>query len=71
VPGRRSRRIGKGDHGTRTCSFCGCPDQHRAMVNGPGIRICEECVALSADILKADHEAAARDSLSGVGRLLG
>ena len=69
-PGRRGRRIGKGDHG-RACSFCGCTDPHRAMVTGPGIRICGECVALSADILKAGHEDAARESFSGTGRLLG
>jgi ATP-dependent Clp protease ATP-binding subunit ClpA len=55
-PGRRGRRIGKGDHGTRTCSFCGCTDPHRAMVTGPGIRICGECVALSADILKTGEQ---------------
>lgn len=66
-PGRRGRRIGKGDHGTRTCSFCGCTDPHRAMVTGPGIRICGECVTLSADILKTERDAH-RDPTPG-GRL--
>jgi ATP-dependent Clp protease ATP-binding subunit ClpA len=67
-PGRRGRRIGKGTHTTRACSFCGCTDPDRAMVNGPGIRICGECVALSADILKSERDAL-RDPRGG--RLLG
>jgi Clp amino terminal domain, pathogenicity island component/ClpX C4-type zinc finger len=71
-PGRRGRRIGKGDHGTRACSFCGCTDPHRAMVTGPGIRICGECVALSAGILRSSQQQdmAASGRRDG-GRLLG
>jgi hypothetical protein len=34
-PGRRSRRVGKGDQGIGACSFCGHTDPHRAMVTGP------------------------------------
>jgi ATP-dependent Clp protease ATP-binding subunit ClpA len=54
IPSRppRRRRLGKGRTG-RTCSFCGCTDPDRAMVAGPGVWICGECVQLSADIL--DH----------------
>jgi hypothetical protein len=68
-PGRR-RRIGKHDPGARACSFCGCTDPHRPMVNGPGVRICGQCVALASDIIQTSHDQATRDSLSD-GRLLG
>lgn len=50
-PGRRGRRTGKPDRGGRACSFCGCSDAERVMVNGPGVRICSECVALATDII--------------------
>lgn len=51
--GRRGRgaRAGKPDQHGRACSFCGCTDPGRAMVNGPGVRICSDCITLSADIL--------------------
>jgi ATP-dependent Clp protease ATP-binding subunit ClpA len=52
-PGRRGRRPRKPDQGERGCSFCGCTDPDRPMVSGPGIRICNECVALSIEILEA------------------
>jgi hypothetical protein len=51
-PGRRGRRAGKLGK-VRACSFCGCTDPHRPMVNGPGVWICADCVALSTDILSA------------------
>jgi hypothetical protein len=66
-PGRRSRRTGKADHGAHACSFCGCTDSRRAMVNGPGVRICSECVALSVDILRTERDAQPTPG----GRLLG
>jgi hypothetical protein len=70
-PGRRRHRTGKGDPTGRSCSFCGCTDPHRAMVTGPGIRICGECVALSADILKSgEQQGVARHVLHGGGRLI-
>lgn len=50
-PGRRGRRTGKIDAQGRACSFCGCADADRPMVNGPGVRICAECVALAGEIV--------------------
>ena len=48
-----------------TCSFCGKPqDQVRRLVAGPGVYICDECIALCEDIIKeefaADEQAAER-----------
>jgi ATP-dependent Clp protease ATP-binding subunit ClpA len=51
---RPRRRLGKGRTG-RTCSFCGCTDPGRPMVAGPGVWICEECVQLSADVLRTEQ----------------
>ncbi|TCO51343.1 ClpA/ClpB-like protein [Kribbella antiqua] len=51
--GRRGRRTGKPDRDGRACSFCGCADVDRVMVNGPGVRICSECVVLATDIVAA------------------
>ncbi|MGW6196956.1 Clp protease N-terminal domain-containing protein [Kribbella sp. NPDC055110] len=53
--GRRGRRTGKPDRDGRACSFCGCSDTGRAMVNGPGVRICSECVVLASDIVGAQR----------------
>jgi ATPases with chaperone activity, ATP-binding subunit len=69
-PGRRGRRTGKHDPSSLACSFCGCTDPHRSMVNGPGVRICGACVALASDIIKTSREQATRD-LTLTGRLLG
>ncbi|MFE0633232.1 ClpX C4-type zinc finger protein [Streptomyces sp. NPDC058864] len=34
------------------CSFCGKPDREvRKLVAGPGVQICDECVALSTSII--------------------
>jgi ATP-dependent Clp protease ATP-binding subunit ClpA len=52
-PPRPRRRLGKPRATARTCSFCGCGDPGRAMVAGPGVWICGECVQLSADILRS------------------
>ncbi|MFI6905804.1 Clp protease N-terminal domain-containing protein [Nonomuraea sp. NPDC050394] len=52
-PGRRGRKLGKRD--ISACSFCGCADQERAMVNGPGVRICGECVGFATEIIHAAH----------------
>jgi ATP-dependent Clp protease ATP-binding subunit ClpA len=68
-PARR-RRAGKVDPAVRTCSFCGCTDPHRQMVNGPGVRICGECVALATDIIQAGRDQASHAPLPGA-RLLG
>lgn len=58
-PSRRRRRGGKGrDH---SCSFCGqAEDSGVALVAGPGVWICSECVALAGEILDERETAAAR-----------
>jgi hypothetical protein len=68
---RRGRRPGKPDQRGLACSFCGCTDPRRPMVNGPGVRICGECVALSTDIIAATRREADRDASAGGGRSLG
>jgi hypothetical protein len=51
-PSRRRRRRGKSHD--RACSFCGKgEDSGVAMVAGPGVWICAECVALAGEILTA------------------
>ncbi len=38
-----------------TCSFCGKPqDQVRRRVAGPGVYICDECIALCEDIIREE-----------------
>ena len=69
-PGRRGRKPGKWGHQSGACSFCGCTDPHRPMVNGPGVRICGECVALATDIITTTHDDAARQPPAGR-RLIG
>jgi hypothetical protein len=40
------------------CSFCGKPEQEVAkIIAGPGVYICDVCVALCQDILAADRAA--------------
>ncbi len=49
-PSRRRRRRGKGRD--QCCSFCGkAEDSGVALVAGPGVWICAECVALAGEIL--------------------
>ena len=39
------------------CSFCGKPqDQVKKLIAGPDVYICDECVALCADIVDEDVE---------------
>ncbi|MFI6498851.1 Clp protease N-terminal domain-containing protein [Nonomuraea typhae] len=52
---RRARKLGRRDTPVCSCSFCGCADGSRAMVNGPGVQICGECVTLAAEIIQAAH----------------
>jgi len=43
--------------GTLRCSFCGrTQDEVRKLIAGPGVYICDECVALCEDILSEDEE---------------
>ena len=39
------------------CSFCGKSERevHR-MIQGPGVRICDECVQLCMDVLEDGYE---------------
>ena len=49
-PSRRRRRRGRGRD--RRCSFCGkTEDSGAAMVAGPGVWICAECVSLANAVL--------------------
>ena len=42
------------------CSFCGKPEsQVHRMIQGPGVRICDECVQLCMDILNDGYTTAA------------
>ncbi len=44
--------------GQLTCSFCGKPqDQVRRLVAGPGVYICDECIALCEDIIREEFAA--------------
>ena len=44
------------------CSFCGKPEsQVHRMIQGPGVRICDECVQLCMSILDDGYSAAAED----------
>jgi ribosomal protein L37AE/L43A len=46
--GRHARKFGAG----YSCSFCGKrQDQVRKLVAGPGVWICDQCVALCVEIL--------------------
>ena len=41
-----------------TCCFCGKPqDQVRRLVAGPGVYICDECIALCEDIIREEFAA--------------
>ncbi|HEX6933872.1 MAG TPA: Clp protease N-terminal domain-containing protein [Streptosporangiaceae bacterium] len=54
-PSRRRRRRGKS--GDRACSFCGkADDSGVAMVAGPGVWICAECVTLAGEILAGPRQ---------------
>jgi hypothetical protein len=52
-------------HSERTmiasCSFCGKPNTEvAALVAGPGVYICNECVALSQQVIDANNDTDAR-----------
>ena len=52
------------------CSFCGKHEQqvHR-MIQGPGVRICDECVQLCMSILEDDYSPAAENKFEAPDRL--
>ena len=51
------------------CSFCGKREQqvHR-MIQGPGVRICDECVQLCMSILNEGFDGTETSSLGGRSR---
>jgi hypothetical protein len=53
LPWGRRRATTSRKFGARcSCSFCGKPqDQVRKLVAGPGVWICDNCVALCVEIL--------------------
>ncbi len=53
-----------------TCSFCGKPqDQVRRLVAGPGVYICDECIALCEDIIREEFAADERAAEYGPAEL--
>ena len=52
------------------CSFCGkSENQVHRMIQGPGVRICDECVQLCMSILEDDYSPAAENKLEAPDRL--
>ncbi|RMH45116.1 MAG: hypothetical protein D6689_00685 [Deltaproteobacteria bacterium] len=53
TPPRRPRRVTH--QGDFACTLCGTPgDQVKKLLTQAGIHICNECVALCADVLRAE-----------------
>ncbi len=52
------------------CSFCGKSEKqvHR-MIQGPGVRICDECIQLCNSILEDDYHTSAEEKLEAPDRL--
>ena len=49
------------------CSFCGKHEQQvRRMIQGPGVRICDECVQLCMSILNDGYEETSRGGLEDI-----
>ena len=58
------------DKKTLRCSFCGKPEsQVHRMIQGPGVRICDECVQLCMSILDDGYSAAAEDGVEDMNDL--
>ena len=52
------------------CSFCGkSENQVHRMIQGPGVRICDECVQLCMSILEDDYSPAAENKFEAPNRL--
>ena len=52
------------------CSFCGkSENQVHRMIEGPGVRICDECVQLCMSILEDDYSPAAENKFEAPDRL--
>ena len=58
------------DKKTLRCSFCGKPEsQVHRMIQGPGVRLCDECVQLCMSILDDGYSAAAEDGIEDMNDL--
>lgn len=58
------------DKKTLRCSFCGKPEsQVHRMIQGPGVRICDECVQLCMSILDDGYSTAAEDGIEDMNDL--
>ena len=58
------------DKKTLRCSLCGKPEsQVHRMIQGPGVRICDECVQLCMSILDDGYSAAAEDGIEDMNDL--
>jgi hypothetical protein len=54
----RDRRTASPDPGLLACTFCGRPQNKvRKLIAGPGVYICEGCIALAARVLSSGHPA--------------
>ena len=50
-----------------TCSFCGkTEDQVESMISGPGVFICNECVALAQAIITDERKAQTKEELGRI-----
>lgn len=55
------------NNGPATCSFCGKSEtQVNSMISGPGVYICNECVALAQSIIETETKAQAQEELTDV-----
>lgn len=53
--------------GPVTCSFCGkSEDQVKSMISGPGVYICNECVALAQSIIDEQNKTAVKEEIKDV-----
>lgn len=56
-----------GNSGDIVCSFCGkSQDQVNKIIAGPGVFICDECIALSQEIIENDHKAVEVDTFHDI-----
>jgi ClpX C4-type zinc finger len=56
VSNRRRSRREPFDPSDLKCSFCGkTPQQTRALIAGPGVYICDDCVDLAVDIIRETY----------------
>ncbi len=55
------------DNGPVTCSFCGkSENQVKSMISGPGVYICNECVALAQSIIDEEAKSEVKSGLGEV-----